>query len=68
MRSVVVVVMDPCSEFDSGVLYGSEAMAVCKFIFEGFDEALAESVLLRCVGGDIFLFDAVVVDDGAVLS
>jgi len=68
VRSVVVVVMDPCTEFESGVLYGIEAMAVCKFIFEGFDKALAESVLLRCVGGDIFLFDAVVVDDGAVLS
>jgi hypothetical protein len=26
-------VMDPCSDFESGVLDGIEAMAVCKFIF-----------------------------------
>jgi hypothetical protein len=66
--SVVVVVMDPGSEFESGVLDGFEAMAVGKFFFEGFDKALAKSVLLRGVGGDIFLFESVVVDDGAVLS
>jgi hypothetical protein len=37
--------MDPFSEFESGVLYEIEAMEVCKFIFEGFDKARAESVL-----------------------
>ena len=68
MGSVVVVVMDPGSEFESGVLDGFESMAVGKFFFEGFDKALAKSVLLRGVGGDIFLFESVVVDDGAVLS
>ncbi len=68
MRSVVVVVMDPGSQFESGVLDGFEAMAVGKFFFEGFDKALAKSVLLRGVGGDIFLFESVVVDDGAILS
>lgn len=68
MRSVVVVVLDPGSEFESGVLDGFEAVAVCEFLFEGFDEALAKSVLLGGVGSDVFLFEAVVVDDGAVLS
>jgi hypothetical protein len=48
--AVVVVVMNPCSEFESGVLDGFEAMALCKFIFEGFDKARADfSEPLQCL-------------------
>ncbi|MEY3395298.1 MAG: hypothetical protein RL346_1534, partial [Verrucomicrobiota bacterium] len=54
--------MDPSSELESGVLDGFEAVAPCEFLFEGFDEALAKSVLLWGVWGDVFLFEAVVVD------
>jgi len=64
----MVVAMDPCAEFESGVLDGFEAVAPGKFFFEGFDEAFAESVLLWGVWGDVFLLESVVVDDGAVLA
>lgn len=63
-----VVVVDPGSEFEPGVLDGGEAVAPAKLFFEGLDEALAEAVLLRRVGGDVFLLEAVVLDDGAVLA
>lgn len=64
---MVVVAMDPSSELESGVLDGFEAVAPCEFLFEGFDEALAKSVLLWGGWGDVFLFEAVVVDNGSVL-
>lgn len=60
--------MDPGAEFESGVFDGLEAVASSKLFFEGFDEPLAEAVLLWGVGGDVFLLEAVVVDDGAVLA
>jgi hypothetical protein len=40
MGSMVVVALDPSSEFESGMLDGLEAVAPCKLFFEGFDEAL----------------------------
>jgi hypothetical protein len=59
----MVVAMDPCAEFESGVLDGFEAVAPGKFFFEGFDEAFAESVLLRGVRGDVVDFpDCATVD------
>lgn len=64
----MVVAMDPCAEFESGMLDGFEAVAPGKFFFESFDEAFAESVLLRGVGCDVFLLESVIVDDGAVLA
>ena len=66
--SAGVVVVDPGSEFESGVFDGGEAVAPAKLFLEGLDEALAEAVLLRSVGGDVFLLEAVVLDDGAVLA
>ena len=66
--SAGVVVMDPGSEFESGVFDGGEAVAPAKLFLEGLDEALAEAVLLRGVGGDVFLLEAIVLDDGAVLA
>ena len=50
------------------MLDGLEAVAPGKFFFEGFDEAFAEAVLLRCIRGDVFLFELVVVDDSTVLA
>ena len=66
--SAGVVVVDPGSEFESGVFDGGEAVAPAKLFLEGLDEALAEAVLLRSVGGDVFLLEAVVLDDGTVLA
>ena len=68
MRSVLVVTIDPSAEFKSSMLDGLEAVAPGKFFFEGFDEAFAEAVLLRCIRGDVFLFELVVVDDSTVLA
>ena len=68
MRSVVVVAMDPGAEFHSGVFDGLEAVAPGEFFFECFDESFAEPVLLRGIWGDVFLFEAVVIDDGTVLA
>ena len=68
MGSVVVVAVDPGAEFESGVLDGLEAVAPAELFLEGLDEALAQAVLLWCVGGDVFLGEAVVANDGAVLA
>lgn len=62
----MVVAVDPGTEFESCVLGGFEAAAPCKFIFEGFDESFAESVLLWGVRSDVFLLE--VVDYGTVLA
>jgi len=67
MRSVMVVAVDPGPEFESGVLDGLEAVAPAELFLEGFDEAFAQSVLLGSVGGDVFLLESIVTDDGAVL-
>ena len=61
--SAGVVVVDSSSEFESGVFDGGEAVAPAKLFLEGLDEALAEAVLLGRVGGDVFLLEAVVLDD-----
>jgi hypothetical protein len=66
--SAGVVVSDPSSEFEPGVFDGGEAVSPAELFLEGLDEALAEAVLLWCVGGDVFLFESVVPDDGPVLS
>ena len=66
--SAGVVVVDPGSEFESGVFDGGEAVAPAKLFLEGLDEALAEAVLLGSVGGDVFLLESVVLDNGAVLA
>ena len=55
-----VVVVDPSPELESGVFDGGEAVAPAKLFLEGLNEALAEAVLLRSVGGDVFLLEAVV--------
>jgi len=49
--SVVVVVMDPGTEFESGVFDGLEAASLTEVFLERFDEALAQSVLLWSITG-----------------
>ena len=41
MGPVMVVVVDPGSEFESGLFDGLEAVAPTELLFEGFDETLA---------------------------
>ena len=68
MGPVMVVVVDPGTEFKSGLFDGLEAVAPTELFFEGFDETLAQAVLLRSVWGDVFLFESVVADHGTVLA
>ena len=56
MGPVMVVVVDPGTEFESGLFDGLEAVAPTELFFEGFDETLAQAILLRSVWGDVFLF------------
>lgn len=64
----MVVEVDPGAEFESYVLDGFEAVAPCKFSFEGFDESFAESILLGGRRRDVFLLEAIVVGDGMVFK
>ena len=56
MRALVVVVIDVASDFGTGLLDVLEAVEPGAFLFEGAVEPLAEAVLLRGVGRDVFLF------------
>ena len=68
MGPVMVVVVDPGSEFKSGLFDGLEAVAPTELFFEGFDETLAQAILLRSVWGDVFLFESVVAHYGTILA
>ena len=64
----MIVGMDPCPQLESGVLDGGEAVAPAELLLERLDEALAQAVLLRRVGRDVFLLESVVPDHGAELA
>ena len=66
MRALVVVVIDVTGDFGSGLLDILEPMEPGTFLFEGAVEPLAEAVLLRCVGRDVFLFQAIVTGQGSI--
>ena len=68
MGPTVVVVFDPCPEGDPCVLDGLEVSSPGKLLFEGLDEALTESVLLRRVRRDVFLGKTVVADDRPIAA
>jgi len=68
VRSPCVVVVDPGPHGETGVFDGLEAPRPAELLLEGFDEALAKTVLLRRVGCDVFLRQAVVLDHGPVLA
>ena len=55
MWSLVVIVMDPSSQGEFGVVNGHEAPVPAELLLEGFDEHFAESVLLGRVWGELFL-------------
>lgn len=66
VRADGVVLGNPVGDDGSGVLEGGESMEPDALFFEGADEALATAVLLGCIRGDVFLFEAVAADGGAV--
>lgn len=68
MRPSAVVVIDPGPHGETGVLDGLEAPRPAELLLEGFDEALAKTVLLRRVRCDVFLRQAIVLDHGPVLA
>lgn len=68
VRSPCVVVVDPGPHGETGVFDGLEAPRPAELLLEGFDEALAKAVLLRRVGRDVFLCQAVVLDHCPVLA
>lgn len=64
----MVEVVDLRPEFESGLVDGLEVVAPTELLFEGFDETLAQPVLLWSVWGDVFLFESKVVHQGAIES
>ena len=68
VRPSVVVMVDPSPHGETGVSDGLEAPRPAELLLEGFDEALAKTVLLRRVWCDVFLCQAVVLDHGPVLA
>jgi hypothetical protein len=68
MGPVMVVVVDPGSEFKSSLFDELEAVAPTELFFEGFDEKLAQAVLPRSVLGDVFLFEPVVAHYATILA
>jgi len=61
-----VEVVDVACDDASGFLDVLEAMQPGALLFEGADESLAEAILFGGVGRDVFLFQAVVPDQGSI--
>src|ERR1035438_4276221 len=55
MRALVVVVVDVAGDLGAGLLNVLEPVEPGAFLFEGAVEPLAEAVLLRGIGRDVFL-------------
>ena len=68
MRPSVVVTVDPCPHGETAVFDGLEAPRPAELLLEGFDEALAKTVLLWRVGRDVLQCQAEVLDHGPVLA
>lgn len=68
VRPFVVVGVDPCPQLEPRVLDGREAVAPAELFLERLGEALAQAVLLRRVGRDVFLLESVVLDHCTVLA
>ena len=66
MRSLVVVEADPVADGTRGVLDAVEALAMDALLFQGPDHTLDHAVLLRAVGRDELLPQAVAFDQGRV--
>jgi len=66
MRALVVVVIDVAGDFGPGLLDVLKPVEPGAFLFEGAVEPLAEAVLLRGVGRDVFLLQAVVAGQGSI--
>ena len=59
MRALVVVEADPVADGACGVLYTVEALAMDALLFQGPDYTLDHAVLLRAVGRDELLPQAI---------
>lgn len=63
-----VEVVDEGGDDGFGVSQGSEAMKPSTLFLEGANEAFAKAVLLRGIRSGVFLNQAVVLDEGAVMA
>lgn len=68
MWPLVVVELDPVADHATGVLQGFKAVAVDALILELPDHPLNQAVLLRRVGRDEFLLQAVAFDQRRVAA
>ena len=68
MRALVVIEANPIPDDTAGVLQGLESVTMNALVLEGSDDPLDHAVLLRAVGRDEFLAQAVALDQGCVAS
>jgi hypothetical protein len=68
MGPLVVVELDPIADHAAGVLQGFEAVAVDALLFQRADHPLHETVLLRGVGRDELLLQAVTFDQRRLVA
>lgn len=64
----MVVEADPVADSACGVLYAVEALAMDALLFQGPDHTLDQAVLLRTMGRDELLPQAVAFHQGRVFS
>lgn len=62
----MVVVVDVAGDSGTGLLNVVEPVEPIAFLFEGAIEPLVEAVLLRGIGRDVLLFQAVVSGQGPI--
>ena len=67
MRTPSVVKLDPIREHATRMLQCLKAMAMHTLLFQGADDTFNNSILLRRIGGDKFLLQAVTADQCSVL-
>jgi len=68
MGPLVVVELDPVADHAAGVLQGFEAVAVDALLLQRANHPLHEAVLLRGVGRDEFLLQAIAFDQRRVTA
>ena len=68
MRSLFVVILEPCSQRLSGFVQRVEVMKPETLLFDSPDQPFNHVVLLRSVGLDKLLLETVVIDRPGVMS
>ena len=66
MRALMVVVIDVAGDFGTGLLDVMETVEPGAIFFEGAVEPLTEAILLRGVGRNVFLLQAVVAGQSSI--